>query len=211
MVDSACASSPFACRVDEIQAAPIVGDEIEVGFEVDDEQRLAVQFAAARGDLRAFARAARGFRHRDAGDDFAGREARQPFGLLFGAARLRDRARHHHGGCDERHRRDRADRAFAQRLRRRASSRPTPPCCFGDDEPGHAEFDQTFPEILRATFTAVGEATRTRQAGVIGEEFRQRVAQGFLFLRESEFHDQASLLIFGSFGMPRPRSLMMFF
>jgi len=82
---------------------------------------------------------------------------------------------------------------------------------FGDDESGHADFGQTFPEILRANFAAVGESTCARQACVINEEFRQRIPQGFLFFRQSKFHAQASLLIFGSFGMPRPRSLMMFF
>ncbi len=82
---------------------------------------------------------------------------------------------------------------------------------FRNDETRHADLDETVPEILRAALAAVGKAACARQTRVVGEEARERVAKEFLFLRESEFHDQASLLNFGSFGMPRPRSLMMFF
>ena len=200
----------FGLAVDQIQAAAIVGNEIRVGFEIEHEQRLAGQFAGARRYLGAFARAARRFRHRNADDRFAGCDARQPLGLLVGAAGFHQRARHEHRGADERHRCDRgAERLCNHRRIERGQSDAA--VRFRNDETRHAEVDETVPEILCAALAAVGEAARARETRVVGEKARQRVAEEFLFLRESEFHDQASLLSFGSFGMPRPRSLMMFF
>ena len=80
---------------------------------------------------------------------------------------------------------------------------------LGHEERRHAELREAAPD--RPGVTALGDAAHGVEGDFAGEEAAHAVREHVLLFGESELHAAPSLRIFGSRGMPRPRSLMMFF
>ena len=87
------------------------------------------------------------------------------------------------------------------------------PVCFGNQQTANANVDQALPDIsvvgLDCKIPHARQRCRRVQVLVNG------VDQQHLFFRETKFHDYffsaCAVMTWGSRGMPRPRSLMMFF
>ena len=151
-------------------------------------------------------------RHRDADDRFAGGDARQPLGLLVGAAgAVISASGASTAVADERHRRNRARRA--PRATSAASSvvSPRPPCSSGMTRPGTPRSTQTVPEILRAAFAAVGESRARAARPALSASVASSCPAGIPVLARVRIPRSGFLAQFRFRGMPRPRSLMMFF
>ena len=195
-----------------MQTTGHIADQIGIGLEIEHIERTTAQPTVNSGHAglrtghrpRTTALGQRCTHHR-----LAGRNLRQPVGLLRGAAGEHQCGRHHDGVGDKGHRRD----PVAKRFRSHAGIERAKPhaTVFGrDDQTRQADFIQPGDHIRRTAFVFLGKAANPIKGRPLAQIGIEAVLEQDLFRRQSEFH-QAAPAVLGSRGRPRPRSAMMFF
>ena len=195
--------------VDQMQAAELVGDDEDVrAGEIEHEQRLAGELAALRRDAGLLARAGGLLADRDAGDrsrppraSAAMSSSARPMPAPISASGAITALATNGTGA--------TCRPSASATSAASSSvRPRPPNSSGMRMPGTPSSASAFEHIARVRL-----ARRLAHALERADALQRAVdalLHHLLVGGEAEFHRQA-FAAFGSRGMPRPRSEMMFF